>query len=207
MLAESEGQLAIWHVSPGGERTGAWSMPVVDSRREAWRLLRLIEHRAIAGLRHDDDLDVLRRLADQAGVPVPSTCSDHWVDVCTLSFEIAEVRARLRDAVANHQRTSKSRLAALAFEHEAETEPLPRDVPAALSRASLALPVADTNDSIKAALGAAMLVAAAARSWQDTELVRLRRPYLVISGGPAQRVLPPRWLSHLRSTADMTFSL
>lgn len=215
LLASLEGRLAVWQVSPAAVRSGAWAFDLPVDATQARALLSLIERRALAGLDRDDDWAVVSELGRIAGVAIPATYRDAWVDLAQVHLEVAHAREELARVLRERRREAKQRtpseggasLAALTYTYPVSSEPWPRELPEALHAAQLALPISPAGPAERAALGKALLLHAAHERWADTESVRLRREWLRDVPGPHPRTLPPRWQERLTASYEAVLEL
>lgn len=206
-LGSSADRIAIWHVTPTGQKSGAWVYGRDESREQARTILTLIERRAIAGTDQDEDVTLLRKIAKSGGVSLPTAYTEHWIDLRVIFAEILGTRQRLGQLVKEHSAEATGSLQPLAYTYQLDASPLPDDPLRALTVLGLAPPPEGSEPSARTALAKASILSAAIARWADTESARLRRTYLRQEGGPSARPLPPTWHSRLRTLYGAAFSL
>jgi hypothetical protein len=206
VLSSSADRIAIWQVTPTGQKSGAWVYSLDDTREQAQRILTLVQRRAIAGTDRDDDITMLRRIAQAAAVSLPSAYAQQWIDLREILAEVVATRQRLSQLVEEHGAKSAGSLQPLAYTYQIEDVSLPGDALRALAVLGLALPQeGETEPIARTALAKANILGAAIARWVDTESARLRRTYLRQEGGSSARPLPPEWLSRLTAVYTAPF--
>jgi hypothetical protein len=200
VIAEGAGEdrapaVAVWHVSPTGQPTGAWIRPVsmLDSDPEAARqLLFLTSHRAL--LAWDPatavrSLDAIASWAHTARAPSLPT-----VRLPEVLKEIAEHRRAYEAVLSGCRLPSGRRPAPLMWRHDIPTSTTWEQFVAAthLRRPAAASPVASE------ALHLARAAAWAATRWHETVTTINRRPYLR-SKNLQNSLLTPGWRDQLRA--------
>ncbi len=189
--------VAVWQVSPTGQPTGAWILTIgaEGAEAKAQRLLGVLRRRSVVGWDGATPATALERIADVAGAPPVAGWEDGAVFLPEILDDIAALRRQHADAVAEYQKSARSKVAPLAWQVDVPTGLASLDELAAA--AGVAAPGTSCEVADRA-LQVARLVAWTAGLWQETEQVRLRRRYLVERFGPAS-ALPARWLAKLRA--------
>ncbi|RSD12033.1 DUF6218 family protein [Amycolatopsis eburnea] len=191
--------LATWHVSPGGDPTGAWLVPVAEAFTApdaARRLLSLIERRAIAAVHPEEVQDWLKRLTAAAD----SGIEDGWWQRQLFSpveafREAAQRRLRYDRTVEAARRESKT-ITPLQWTHDLPLDTEIEDF-ASLQRVARISPAPGTP-VVSEVLSVARTLRWLVSVWAETEQVKGRRNYVQAEHGDAEP-LPPRWLAAVQA--------
>ncbi|WP_410635085.1 DUF6218 family protein [Amycolatopsis sp. cmx-4-83] len=194
--------LATWHVSPAGDPTGAWIVPVAEAFTApdaARRLLSLLERRAIAAVHPEDVQEWLKRLTAAADCGI----DDGWWQLQLFSpvdaFREAAQRRRQYDRTVEDARKESKTITPLEWTHDL---PLDAEIDdfTSLQRVARISPAPGTpvvSEVLTIARTLRWLVAV----WAETEQVKGRRRYVQAEHGDAEP-LPPRWLAAVQSAGS-----
>lgn len=188
--------LAIWHVSPAGEPTGAWIEPYPVARHDevtARRLLSLIERRALV-----DGSAPLSEVVDEIGSAAAIDVDSGWwtghvVSTARFLDDVVERRELIEQVVTDAREAGRG-VAPVSWNRDIrEIGPSPtparlRDV-AGLARPSGAPVVSE-------ALAVVRSIEWLVGVWRETEQVKNRRVYVAEALGESEP-LPPTWRSAL----------
>jgi hypothetical protein len=190
---EADDEIAIWHVSPHGGPTGAWTYPQADvfgDAETARRVLTLLERRAITARDPEDVSAVLTRLTEAAGLDL----GPWWADqVFSPLDSFRETVARRHELVATVEaaRREAANIAPLTWIRDFDT--MPADFEGLRRLSSLRAAVGPTVVKA-AALTASRLLRWQVGLWLETEQVKGRRRYVRAAHGDPE-ALPPSWLA------------
>ncbi|WP_290061898.1 DUF6218 family protein [Amycolatopsis solani] len=194
--------LAIWHVSPGGEPTGAWIVPVTEaftSTETARRLLTLVERRAIAAVHADELPEWLKRLTAAA----ESGIEDGWWQRQLFSpvdaFREAARRRRQYDLTVEAARKESKTITPLEWTHDLPLDTEIEDF-ASLQRVAR-ISAAPGTPVVSEVLSIARTLRWLLAVWAETEQVKGRRRYVQAAHGDAEP-LPPGWLAAVQAAGS-----
>jgi hypothetical protein len=193
--------VAIWHVSPAGDPTGAWISPTSEafaSPEVARRLLTLVERRAVANVHSQDLQNWLGHLTSAAEVDVEDGWWKRQVFSPVDAFrETAERRQQYVRTVNTARETSKT-ITQLEWTHdfadETEVEEFASLQQAARISDAPGTPVVSEVLSIARTLRWLVTV------WAETEQVKNRRRYVREEHGEPDP-LPPQWLAAVQAAS------
>lgn len=204
--ASSRKALAIWHVSPQGQPTGAWVSPydnAFSDRDTARRLLLAVERRAITATDPDSISDILGPITAAAGCAATAWWQSQVFSTVEAFGDITTRREEFEATVASAQGSGRT-AAPLQWARELAAEEMVTDFVQLQDRA--AYRVTAEAPVVSEALAVSRILGWLIGLWAETEQVKARRRYVRDKhGGPEP--LPPRWLTAVKSASTRQLPL
>lgn len=194
--------LAVWHVGPAGDPTGAWIVPTGEafgSADAARRLLTLVERRAIAAVHPQQPEKWLEQLTKTAKVDAGEDWWQQQLFSPIDAFHETAERRRQYDTTVETAREGSKSITALEWTHDLPEETEVQDFASLqrVARVSAALGSPVVSDVLSIARTLRWLVSV----WAETEQVKNRRRYVRAEHGNPEP-LPPRWLAAVEVAGD-----
>ena len=208
--ASGEPALAVWHVSPDGELTGAWVVGEREANTDpaaARRLLVSIERRALTAGPTDAVDEILARLTRagdlDTGLDADRWWEAQWFSPVEVFHEVLARRAELEATVTGVRRGGRT-VAPVQWDRTFTAEDRPTTVGDLAQLAAVAAPAG--APVVVEALRLARLLQWLVGLWAQTEQVKNRRDYLRDKHGEPE-ALPPAWMSAVQTASTTRLPL